>query len=339
METDLEQVESSPAYSGFEKVELDDEGRAKTERGFASLKSRGWLLTLPASHYTQDYIIAALSKTTFIGQKERGKNKSESNPDGYEHYQVYIESENAIRGSTLKNKFPKGHFEVRRGTVKQAYEYCSKQDTRIGEPFQNGDMSVFIKKSMKLADYLDLINRGMSVADIITSYPMSVVHAKQLETLEYYNRRELAISGDRDLLVVYLWGATGVGKTHSILERHGRENVYQVSDYKNPFDGYDGQRVLVLDEFRSQLPVSLMLKLLDPYPFELPARYRDKWAMFSHVYVVSNIPLTGQYPNVRVDEPETFSAFSNRFDEVIQKTGINWREKKRRKAGQLDLDV
>lgn len=317
----------------FQEVKEDDV-KAKV------IKARGWLLTLPADEYSQQDVESNLSKYSYIGQLEKGKNNSEANPDGYLHYQMYVETENAIRFSTLKKMFPKGHFEIRKGTVKQAYEYCSKTDTRIGEPFSNGDLSIFIEKAMKLRDYLDLINRGMTVNQILVSYPMAIVHEKALDGYQRALRYDRYSSTPRDdLRVSYVWGKTGVGKTYSIYEAHGYENVYVVSDYSHPFDDYDFEPVIVFDEFRGQLPIGLMLQILDPYPKNLGARYKNKVAGFTKVYVVSNIPLTSQYPNVKETERETWEAFSNRFDSVMEKQGENHRAKKRRERDWLDFDL
>ncbi len=44
------------------------------------------------------------------------------------------------------------------------------------------------------------------------------------------------------------------------------------------FDQYQGQDILVFDEFASQVPLSDMLNYLDRYPLMIPARYADRAA-------------------------------------------------------------
>lgn len=61
-----------------------------------------------------------------------------------------------------------------------------------------------------------------------------------------------------------------------------------------------------------------MLKYLDGYPVMLPCRYADKVACFTTVYLVSNISIEKQYPNVQYEEPETWQAFRRRFHEVYE---------------------
>ena len=118
----------------------------------------------------------------------------------------------------------------------------------------------------------------------------------------------------RQIQVKYIYGVQGTGKTRHVYDAHGFTDVYRVVDYKHPFDTYNGQRVLCLDEFRSSLNFSFLLQLLDIYPLELPARYRNRVACFDTVYIISNIPLAAQYPNVQEQEPISWKAFRRRIN-------------------------
>lgn len=102
------------------------------------------------------------------------------------------------------------------------------------------------------------------------------------------------------------------------MDKHGYKNVFRVTNYAHPFDGYRGERVLLFDEFRSSLPLADMLKYLDGYPLMLPCRYADKVACFTEVYIISNIPLEQQYPNVQVEEPASYAAFLRRINEKYE---------------------
>lgn len=119
-----------------------------------------------------------------------------------------------------------------------------------------------------------------------------------------------------NLKVVYLYGATGQGKTRSVLDTYGDSSVYKVTNYKNPFDLYACQPVMCFDEFRSQLPISDMLEYLDVYPLILPARYNGKVMCAETIYIISNLALEDQYSHVQTDSPETWKAFLRRIHEV-----------------------
>ena len=73
-----------------------------------------------------------------------------------------------------------------------------------------------------------------------------------------------------------------------------------------------------MDEFRSSLLVGDMLDYLDGYPLALPARYANRQACFETVYIISNIDLREQYPNVQTNEPATWKAFLRRIHHVIE---------------------
>ena len=57
---------------------------------------------------------------------------------------------------------------------------------------------------------------------------------------------------------------------------------------------------------------------LDIYPLHLPARYNDRVACYTKVYLTSNLPLEKQYRAEQWDRPETWRAFLRRIHNVIE---------------------
>ena len=57
---------------------------------------------------------------------------------------------------------------------------------------------------------------------------------------------------------------------------------------------------------------------LDGYPLALPARYANRQACYTTVYLISNIDLRDQYKNVQENEPATWKAFLRRIHHVIE---------------------
>ena len=74
--------------------------------------------------------------------------------------------------------------------------------------------------------------------------------------------------------------------------------------------------MLVLEEFNSQIPIEQLLNILDQYPLILPARYNDRVACFTHVYITSNLSLGEQYRAEQESRPETWKALLRRIDKV-----------------------
>ena len=110
----------------------------------------------------------------------------------------------------------------------------------------------------------------------------------------------------RTLEVTYIFGKTGSGKTRSVMEKYGYENCYRVTDYKHPFDTYDGQDVIIFEEFRGGLKHGDMLNYLDGYPLLLPCRYFNRQACYTKVFLITNIPPEEQYLNVDRESREAF---------------------------------
>ncbi|MCL1900879.1 MAG: RNA helicase domain-containing protein [Firmicutes bacterium] len=118
--------------------------------------------------------------------------------------------------------------------------------------------------------------------------------------------------------VNYIFGKEGIGKTPFVEQKHGSENVYRVTNYKrDPFFSYYNEDVIVFEEFRSSLEIGEMLNYLDGNYCELPARYSDKVAVYTKVYILTNEPLYKQYPNMQtVKRDEAWKPFLKRITNV-----------------------
>lgn len=272
-------------------------------------RSKSWIATLKTDDYDQDAVEKALSKYTYVGQLEQGSS-------GYMHWQVYIENPTQIRFSTLKKKFPTGHFEPRRGSKRQAFDYVQKSSTSMGVTIQNGTIDVDDKPAAKSS--IDVIRdaillEGRSARDILLSDAAAHRHVQYAKELQ--QARDLALDADkyRDVKAVYLWGASGTGKSRALFSRYGSK-AYRISSYKAPWDYYNGEKVVVMDEFYSTaVDHGFMLNLLDGYPLRLPARYADKIAGYDRIYVVSNVPLHRQYEALHDKSPAQKDALYRRF--------------------------
>lgn len=166
------------------------------------------------------------------------------------------------------------------------------------------------------------LRAGKSVMEIIEDNPKLAFRIREIETLRQAILEEKYSAENRALEVTYLYGASGTGKTRGIFEKHDRKSICRITDYggKNGvrFDAYHCQDVLVLEEFHSQIPISAMLNYLDIYPLTLPARYTDRIACYTKVYITSNIPLEEQYRDIQRYQMETWRAFLRRVQNVIE---------------------
>ena len=156
----------------------------------------------------------------------------------------------------------------------------------------------------------------MSNFDIITECPSYIRDIDKLDKVRQTLKENEYKDTWRNLTVTYIYGSTGTGKTRSVMEKYGYSNVYRVTDYLHPFDGYKGQDVILFEEFRSSISIGHMLEYIEGYPVELPCRYVNKIACYTKVYICSNIPLRKQYPNIQADENVSYNAFLRRINFV-----------------------
>lgn len=246
------------------------------------------------------------------------------------HTHVYMAFENPKEFSSVQRRFYGAHIEGAKGSHRENRDYIRKEgkwrdsekvETNKAETFEeSGELPEESDRRVKQTEtILAMVENGASNAEIMRECPSAMLHLPRIEQarqtlLEEQYRKEF-----RKLSVTYIWGQTGVGKTRGVMEEHGYENVFRVTNYAHPFDGYCGQDVIVFDEFRSSLPLTDMLCYLDGYPLMLPCRYANRVACYTKVYIISNIPLNKQYPNVQFDEPESYEAFKRRLTSVYQK--------------------
>lgn len=245
---------------------------------------------------------------------------------GTPHTHLYLYSPNAILFSTLQQRFMGAHMETAKGSHRENRDYIRKEgrwlddakhETNLPQTFEeSGPLPAERNKRESISsEILELVQSGASNAEILLQYPSAMNRLQHIETARQTLLEERYRNQWRNLEVTYLWGPTGVGKTRSVMELYGYENVYHVTNYDHPFDDYRGQNVILFDEFRSSLPVADMLKYLDGYPLMLPCRYSNKVACYTKVFLISNIPLSAQYPNVQLSEPETYRAFCRRINQ------------------------
>lgn len=246
------------------------------------------------------------------------------------HTHIFIMLKSPARFSRIKKLFPEAHIEQARGTAQENKDYVAKSGKWADDPKADTSVEGTFEESGELpyepgpgfrsdiAELYELVVSGLDNASIMAVNPelARYVHTMdkiRQDILESENRDEW-----RDLDVTYIFGPTATGKSRGVMEKHGYAEVCRIVDYKHPFEGYMAQSVICFDEFRSSLPVGDMLEYLDGYPLSLPARYANRQALYTTVYIISNIDLGQQFPKVQEQEPATWRAFLRRIHHVVE---------------------
>jgi len=96
----------------------------------------------------------------------------------------------------------------------------------------------------------------------------------------------LATSPDRpELKVICIVGPTRIGKSYAA---HALFPSLYTPYYGNNgvwWDGYAGEKTVLIDEFRGQMPLQKTLQTLDRYPFRLETKGGSLPAMYTLVFV------------------------------------------------------
>ncbi len=99
----------------------------------------------------------------------------------------------------------------------------------------------------------------------------------------------------RTVKTTVFWGDTGTGKTKRVYEEQKFEDVYKL-DVSNTgvwWNGYTGQKVLLIDDFYGWIRYGQLLNILDGYPLRLDIKGDFTIAKFERVYITSN-----EHPNM-----------------------------------------
>ena len=255
---------------------------------------------------------------------------------GTRHFHLYIEYHDARRFKTLHNLFPHAHIQVARGDVLGIRDYITKTGKYAEtEASEYNDRSTFREIGTTDAErkrqtnnrniyIMNELRKGKKPLEVIDENPELFFKGRQLTELSQMLRFD-QVPNYRDVETIYICGNTGVGKTSLVYEEHEGLEVCRITHYPPrgdvKFDNYTGQKVLVFEEFRSQIGISSMLNYLDNYKIWLPARYSDKVSVYDKVYITSNWRLDEQYQEVQKLYPLTWQAFIRRIDKVRVFTG------------------
>lgn len=234
------------------------------------------------------------------------------------HIQGFITFKSPMTWSTFKNYFPCAHFNKCISSNTSCKDYCSKIDTRVDGPFEDGEFSEERSRT-DIKQFLELVNLGTDDDELQSLYPS--LYLKEFTKID--KLRDIAMfkefkTNRRKVEVTYIYGPPRCGKTTYISSLYGYDGFYSVTTYdRGPFDNYHGEKVIVFDEYESQIKISQMNQLIDSHPVQLPCRFNNKWACYDKVYIISNSPLSEQYSSDFI-KPIQRDAFMSRIHKVIR---------------------
>ena len=254
-----------------------------------------------------------------VYQYEQGEN-------GTKHIQAFIIYKNGKRLVNVKQDFPTAHIQKAHSPTNTACrDYCMKKDTRISDPVEIGEFSEMRTRN-DIKEFHEMLDLGASnkqlkelFLPLYSSYGADKIERFRQDTLKDKYSTEF-----RNVRVTFIYGAERLGKTTYVYDNHNIKDICRVTNYKvGAFENYSSHDVLLLDEFTGEhMQLNFLNNTLDKYPLELPARFTNRTACFTHVYIVSNLPLLELYKNEQMNSRPVYNAFISRIGEIIQFTAL-----------------
>lgn len=241
---------------------------------------------------------------------------------GKEHIQGYVELNRPQRMSWLKIAFNDNamHIEKRKGSRKQARDYCMKTDSRQAGPWEVGtwreDREGQGKRNDLVAVY-DKVKEGATSSAVAHEFPAEFIrYHNGIKALKFtIDAMKWSRAIRQKLRVVVYYGATGTGKTRRAIERN--EDYYKLDRGASGdsvwWDGYEGQRTLIIDDFYGWVKWGFFLNMLDIYPLRLAVKGTHTYAAWERVIITSNEPPEKWYKK-QLDQ----SALMRRLHKVVE---------------------
>lgn len=243
------------------------------------VRAKRWSFTLNNPTDQEELSLKGLVSSGQASYIVIGKERGES---GTFHFQGYVEVTSRLELSSVKLLIPRAHLEKSRGSAQSNLDYCTKEDRDAfvdGSPMQQG-------RRTDLLEIKEAIDEGTTPDEIADShFGTWVVYRRSFEAYAARNpvRRNFKTQ------VHVLWGKTGTGKTRFCHDQVMDQQVWTPGDFQW-FDGYSGQELVIIDDYRGEYSMPMILKLLDRYPMQVPIKggftnWRPK-----KVYITSNVP-------------------------------------------------
>lgn len=277
-------------------------------------KTRLWCFT----NYDLEFDYEAYyrkSTATYIGYAEEVCPSTERL-----HHQGFIYFSGA-RGSKKQvgKELGGAHVDMCKGTIDQNVDYCSKEGRliEIGEKPDQGKRTdlLEIKRSM---------DAGLKAEEILMDRP------------EVYHQYGRTLNKIEDVLLrrkfrtemtsgVWYFGETGVGKSHRAFQGFSTDTHYVFPNDGGWWDGYIGQEVVIINEFRGSIAYGELLDLVDKWPKTVKRRNREPVPFLAKkVIITSSLPPEGVFHALA--EKDSLAQIYRRF-EVIRICAKNLEQK------------
>ncbi len=220
-------------------------------------KHRSWVFTLN-NWKDEEWISITVSwevKYLCVGQEGVDPGKTP-------HLQGFVTWPSPRSFRATKRMADRAHWKVAKGDSLDSQVYCSKEG---GVFFEKGDIPKPGKRN-DLKGVLDSLSAGDGVGSIVRGGANGA-------TIRYAEQICKYVEPGRSWIpqVIWLWGATGVGKTELAYKYF--PDLWVSGTNSKWWDGYDAHETVLLDDFRREdYAWSVLLKILDSKPLRVEVK-------------------------------------------------------------------
>ncbi|AXQ66357.1 MAG: putative viral replication protein [Cressdnaviricota sp.] len=220
-------------------------------------KSKYWIFVINNYTETDISLVAnfAKKKCSYLAYAY------EVGESGTPHMQGYLELKARTLFKSLKKQLPRSHLERRKASAQQALDYCKKTCEKEGDLIEFGTISK--PKPGRRTDLEEVrlkLKAGETDATIADEHFGAWVKYRKAFTAY----RLMQVKRNWPCTIIWITGESGSGKS-----RHAHEH-WPDAYYKSPgkwWDGYQGEDVVVFDDFRSDwCTYGTLLRWADRYP-------------------------------------------------------------------------
>lgn len=250
-----------------------------------------------------------------VGQIEKGK-------EGTVHLQagLIFDEKHGKRFYTMKKYLPTAYLAKAKGSNYDIKTYCTKEDTRLEQPFEIGKF-VEMRTRSDMEEFKCALKAGATNSALMEDFfhIVAQIGLKNIDVMRTTYLSEEYENKARNVEVTFIYGKGGTGKTKSVFKEHGANNVFRFSNYGQfCFHGYKCQKVLLLDEFTGQLKLQTFNEMTDAYPYSCNTKGGQVSACYEKIYIISNIPYYKIYGMEKQENPDIYETFDRRIHHIFE---------------------